>query len=104
VFPHIFEPQLPKLGVIFKNANYPSSHDREEGWPSDQENVAQHPLSRGRGGVSIDGTTAPRRRRHRQLAAQVFNLPGRAEFKVAWHSLIGAAPLLEGGEKQPATL
>src|SRR5262245_52897395 len=27
-----------------------------KGWPSDQENIAQHPLSRGRGGVPIDGT------------------------------------------------
>src|ERR1041385_2461725 len=34
----------------------PSSHHREEGWPSDQENIAQHPLSRGRGGVPIDWT------------------------------------------------
>src|SRR6476620_5147407 len=23
---------------------FPSSHHREEGWPSDQENIAQHPL------------------------------------------------------------
>src|SRR5215510_7121471 len=40
----------------FQEDEFPSSHHREEGWPSDQENIAQHPLSRGRGGVPIDGT------------------------------------------------
>jgi len=25
-------------------ARFPSSHHREEGWPSDQEDVAKHPL------------------------------------------------------------
>jgi len=33
---------------------YPSSHHREEGWPSDQLNIAKHPLLRGRGGVPIE--------------------------------------------------
>src|SRR5262245_15448560 len=28
----------------FQNGEFPSSHHREEGWPSDQENIAQHPL------------------------------------------------------------
>jgi hypothetical protein len=36
--------QLSKLGIIFKKGEFPSSHHREEGWPSDQENTAQHPL------------------------------------------------------------
>src|SRR5215470_12111394 len=40
----------------FQECEFPSAHYREEGWPSDQENIAQHPLSRGRGGVPIDGT------------------------------------------------
>jgi hypothetical protein len=35
---------------------FPSSHHREEGWPSNQENIAQHPLSLGRGGAPIEGT------------------------------------------------
>ena len=33
----------------FEKSEFPSSHHREEGWRSDQENIAQHPLSRGRG-------------------------------------------------------
>src|SRR5262244_4432536 len=28
----------------FHQGEFPSSHHREEGWPSDQENTAQHPL------------------------------------------------------------
>ena len=28
----------------FQQGKFPSSHHREEGWPSDQENTAQHPL------------------------------------------------------------
>src|SRR5215470_9588773 len=28
----------------FQQGEFPSSHHREEGWPSDQENIAQHPL------------------------------------------------------------
>src|SRR5262245_9075415 len=28
----------------FQQGEFPSSHHREEGWPSDQENTAQHPL------------------------------------------------------------
>src|SRR5262244_970073 len=28
----------------FQQGDFPSSHHREEGWPSDQENTAQHPL------------------------------------------------------------
>src|SRR5262245_51023666 len=28
----------------FQNSESPTSHFREEGWPSDQENIAQHPL------------------------------------------------------------
>src|SRR5262245_23288368 len=39
-----FEALLSKLGTNFQNGEFPSSHHREEGWPSDQENIAQHPL------------------------------------------------------------
>src|SRR5215470_6101589 len=28
----------------FQQGEFPSPHHREEGWPSDQENIAQHPL------------------------------------------------------------
>src|SRR5262249_43508585 len=48
--------ELSKVGHHFQEGEIPSSHHREEGWPSDQENIAQHPFSRGRGGVPIDGT------------------------------------------------
>jgi len=49
--------ELSKLGRVFKEGEFPSSHHREEGWTSDQENIAQHPLlSRGRGGVPIERT------------------------------------------------
>jgi hypothetical protein len=37
-------------------SEFPSSHHREEGWLSDQENIAQRPLSRRRGGVPIEET------------------------------------------------
>ena len=37
----------------FQNGEFPSLHHGEEG-PSDQENIVQHPLSRGRGGVPMD--------------------------------------------------
>src|SRR5215510_1779392 len=47
--------QLSKLSANSRS-EFPSSHHREEGWPSNQENMAQHPLSLGRSGVSIEGT------------------------------------------------
>src|SRR5262249_50558154 len=33
-----------QVGRHFQEGEFPSSHRREEGWPSDQENIAQHPL------------------------------------------------------------
>jgi len=50
--PH--EAQMSKLSAIFKKAD-----------TSNQENIAQHPLSLGGGDVPIEGTsdTPPRRRR-----------------------------------------
>ena len=40
----------------FQTGEFPSSHHREEGWPSDQEILRSIRFSRGRGGVPIDGT------------------------------------------------
>ncbi len=40
VFFPSFEAVLSKLGTIFQKAEFPSSHHREEWWPSDQENIA----------------------------------------------------------------
>src|SRR5215510_7718640 len=44
----ISPPSRPREGWLrhgekFQNGEFPSSHC-EEGWPSDQENIAQHPL------------------------------------------------------------
>src|SRR5262245_37277082 len=43
VFPS-FEDTAVQTRDYFQNGEFPSSHHREEGWPSDQENIAQHPL------------------------------------------------------------
>src|SRR5215831_11221430 len=71
----------------FSRRRIPSSHHREEGWPSDQENIAQHPLSRGRGGVPIDGT------RNTTPAASIRRL--RAIFLVTSPPLLA---VMRGGE------
>jgi hypothetical protein len=55
VFPS-FEETAVQVKRHFQEGEFPSSHHREEGWPSNQENIAQHPLSLGRGGVPIAGT------------------------------------------------
>src|SRR5262245_53160234 len=60
----------------FSRRRIPSSHHREEGWPSDQENIAQHPLSRGRGGVPIDETrNTPRPPSLRKLRTMLLVTP-----------------------------
>ena len=33
-----------QIRPCFQEGGFPSSHHREEGWPSDQENIAKHPL------------------------------------------------------------
>src|SRR5262244_2107935 len=71
----------------FQDGELPSSHRREEGWPSDQENIAQHPLSRGRGGVPIDRT------RNTTPAASIRRL--RAVFLVTPPPLLA---VMRGGE------
>src|SRR5215471_5849442 len=82
---------------VFQQSEFPSSHYREEGWPSDQENSAQHPLSRGRGGIPIDGT------RNTTPAASIRRL--RAIFLVTPPPLLA---VMRGGEcaflKMPANL
>src|SRR5215813_12647582 len=54
--PPLLEGTAVQVRHHFQEGEFPSSHHREERWPSDLENIAQHPLSRGRGGVPIDGT------------------------------------------------
>src|SRR5262245_43575198 len=79
--------QLSKLAAIFNKANCPPRITARRGWPSDQENIAQHPLSRGRGGVPIDGT------RNTTLAASIRRL--RAIFLVTPPPLLA---VMRGGE------
>src|SRR5215813_11078570 len=88
----ILEGTAVQVRRLFQDGEIPSSHHREEGWPSDQVNIAQHPLSRGRGGVPIDGTrnTTPAASIRRLRAIFLVTQPPllcRASVKAESHGL-----------------